>query len=105
MGVSRRIPAVPKDFVLGETWVLLGHRKAIMRACSAGCGDEARPDPDCPICAGSGYEYRPGVITAFLPIAVEYVVKGDETEEELEALEARGLSLVQVVTDQQEALA
>ena len=29
MGISRRIPAVPNDFVLGETWVWLAHRKAI----------------------------------------------------------------------------
>lgn len=104
MGVSRRITAVPRDFELGQTWVLLGHRKAILRACSAGCGDEAHPDPDCPVCAGSGYEHRPGVITAFLPLAVEYVVKGDESEEELAALEARGLTPVQVIHDEQEAL-
>ena len=38
MGVSRRITAVPRDFVVGETWVLLGHRKAIEKACSE-CGD------------------------------------------------------------------
>src|SRR5947208_1909086 len=29
MGVSRRIPAVPRDFELGVTWVLLAHRKAV----------------------------------------------------------------------------
>jgi len=100
MGVSRRIKAVPKDFEVGTTWVLLGHRKAITRACSEGCGDEAQPDPDCPVCAGSGWEHRPGVITAFLPVAVEYVITGEETEEELEALEARGLSLVQVIQEE-----
>jgi len=102
MGVSRRITAVPRDFVVGETWVLLGHRKAITRACSEGCGDEAAPDPECPVCDGSGYEFRPGVVTAFCPTAIEYVVKGDETEEELEALEARGLSLVRVIADEEQ---
>lgn len=105
MGVSRRITAVPKDFVVGTTWVLLGHRKAIVRACSEGCADQASPDPECPVCAGSGYEHRPGVITAFQPTAIEYVLKGDETEEELEALEERGLTPVKVInTEEQEAL-
>ena len=28
-GVSRKIKAVPKEFKLGETWVLLAHRKAV----------------------------------------------------------------------------
>lgn len=96
MGVSRRINNVPRDFVVGETWVLLGHRKAITRACSE-CGDEPTADPECPVCGGSGYEHRPGIISAFLPRAIEYVCKGDETDEELEALVARGLTPVRVV--------
>jgi hypothetical protein len=126
MGVSRRIVAVPKDFKIGETWVLLGHRKAIEKACSE-CGDlperndvaegsaepgepvrvalTAGPDPDCPVCNGTGYEHRPGIITAFKPTAIEYVVKGDETDEELEALEARGIEPVKVVkAEEQEPL-
>lgn len=36
MGLSRRIPAVPKDFVLGSTWVMLAHRQAIARPCLSG---------------------------------------------------------------------
>ena len=43
-------------------------------------------------------------MTAFQPTAIEYVVKGDETEEELEALEARGIEPVKVIKAQQEAL-
>lgn len=103
-GVSRRITAVPKDFEVGKTWVLLGHRKAIERACSE-CGDEAITDEECPVCLGARFVWAPGVITAFRPAAIEYVVKGNETEEELEALEKRGLSLVRVVkATEQEAL-
>lgn len=102
MGVSRRITAVPRDFEIGETWVLLGHRKAITKACSE-CGDEGHPDPECPVCEGTGYEHRPGIITAFRPTAIEYVVKGDETDEEIEALEARGLTPVKVITDEPQA--
>jgi hypothetical protein len=147
MGVSRRITAVPRDFEVGETWVLLGHRKAIEKACSE-CGDlplseaeierlseeaergydvdklepisdeqrarlrahvregveRAGPDPECPVCEGTGYEHVPGIVTAFRPTAIEYVVKGDETEEELEALEARGIEPVEVIRAEQEAM-
>jgi hypothetical protein len=108
MGVSRRITAVPKDFLIGETWVLLGHRKAIERACSE-CGDLPDtgngPDPDCPVCEGTGYEHRPGIVTAFRPTAIEYIVReGEEDDDEfLEGLEKRGITPVKVIrdTDQQ----
>lgn len=101
MGVSRRITAVPRDFVIGETWVLLGHRKAIERACPD-CGDEPGGDAECPVCTGTGFVHVPGVITAFRPTAIEYVVKGDETDDDIEALEARGLTPVRVVNTQEE---
>jgi len=74
-GVSRRIPAVPRDFELGKTWVWLAHRKAI-------------ENPDATFTAG--------VFQVFKPTAVEYVVKGDETEEELEKLEKRGITPVEI---------
>lgn len=72
MGVSRRISKVPRDFVLGQTWVFFAHRK----------------------CFG---EDGPGIFHAFMPKAIEYVVTGEETEEELDRLESRGLTLVKVV--------
>ena len=74
MGVSRRIVAPPKGFVIGEHWVYLAHRKAI----------------DLRI---------PGVITLFRPTAIEYVVKGDETDDEIAALKDRGISPVRVIRD------
>jgi hypothetical protein len=101
MGVSRRITAVPREFVIGETWVLLGHRKAIEKACPD-CGDGVA-DPECPVCEGEGFIFIPGVITAFKPSAVEYVVKGDETDEEVEALEKRGLTPVKVINEESQA--
>lgn len=78
-GISRRIAAVPKDLVVGETWVLLAHRSAI-----------AEPGPD------DKDQFTAAIFTAFLPQAIEYVVKGDESEEELLAMEKRGLTLVKV---------
>lgn len=91
MGVSRRIRSVPRDFVLGETWVALAHRKAIREVI------ESREYEDV-------VEYTPAVFTFFLPTAIEYIVKGDETEEELDDLEARGFSLVKVVRAEQTSL-
>ena len=86
MGVSRRIRKVPRKFVLGETWVALAHSKAVV-------------NPDIP--HDEPGHLSPGVFTFFLPTAIEYIVKGDESEEELDALEARGFSLVRVVKDEQ----
>jgi hypothetical protein len=75
MGISRRISAIPRKFKLGETWVALAHRKAI----------EALPDP------------KAGIFHIFKPVAIEYVVKPDDSEEKLEKLEKRGLTLVRVI--------
>lgn len=75
MGVSRRITAIPREFVLGETWVLLAHKQAV-------------PEDD-----GEG---RPGIFHAFKPTAIEYVVKDDDPEEKLERLAERGITLVRV---------
>lgn len=84
-GISRRISQIPKDLVVGETWILLAHRKAI---------EEAGLDPgsEVPI----PVVYTPAIFSAFIPERIEYVVKGTETEEELLALEKRGLTLVRV---------
>jgi hypothetical protein len=84
MGVSRRISQVPRDFEVGKTWVFLGHRKAIMAIVDnkeLGRGE---------------VKFTPGIFRVFKPERIEYVVKGDETEEELEALVKRGLTPVKV---------
>lgn len=78
MGISRRIAAVPRAFVLGHTWVLMAHRKALV----------------------TGNEAQPGIIAYFRPSRIEYVVKGDESEDELERLAKRGITLVEIVTEQ-----
>jgi len=75
MGVSRRIKAVPRGFQLGQTYVLLAHRK----------------------CIPENNELKPGIFTAFKPKAIEYIVKGEETEEQLEAIVKRGIDLVNVI--------
>jgi len=102
MGVSRRIHNVPREFELGETWVALAHAKTIAGECEHG----APVEHVCEHCPGgeSAGKWLPGVFTFFKPTAIEYVVKGDEDEEKLDALEARGFTLVKVVklNEQQE---
>ena len=109
MGVSRRIPAVPRDFELGTTWVLLAHRKAVANPLYEHEAGPADADGHCTyvlandqVCGltienAAHIERTTGIFTTFMPTAVEYVVKGDETPEELDALEKRGLSLVKVI--------
>jgi hypothetical protein len=88
MGISRRIPAVPKGFKLGETWVLLAHRKGIQKE-----------EPiDSGLLGGTGTQvsWTPAIFSIFKPTAMEYVIKGGETEEELERLVKRGLTPVEI---------
>lgn len=91
MGISRRIPAVPRGFVAGQTWVLLAHRTALP------CG-EAKPgtehDPDCQTCGGTGS--IPAIFKAFLPARLEKVVEEDLSEEECEKLRKKGITPVAV---------
>lgn len=95
MGVSRRIAQVPRDLVLGETWVALAHPKAIPGECEHGA-PAGFPCANCPKRRSTG-EWHGGVITFFKPSALEYIVKGTETPDELDALEKRGFRLVEVI--------
>lgn len=78
MGISRRITVIPRGFKVGETWVLLAHRKAILH----------------PLTHGEDPEWTPGIFMVFKPTHVEKVVDEDITEEEIEALEKRGITPV-----------
>ena len=96
-GISRRITSVPHDFKLGETWVLLAHRKAVEEVCPI-CEGSCQSDGErCFNCEGVGRLYTPGIFYVFRPEAIEYIVKGDESEEELDRMEKRGISLVKLV--------
>ena len=70
MGISKRISQVPKDLKLGETWVMLAHRK---------------PESH--------------IFAAFIPEVIEYVVKGDESPEFLANLEKRGIQPVKIIPE------
>ena len=74
LGVSRRIPAVPKGFVIGETRVLFAHRETWFG-----------PSTD---------DRKPGIFGCFRPDRIEYVISVDDDDDKLERLEKRGLTLV-----------
>lgn len=80
LGVSRRISAVPRNFKLGEDWVMMAHREAI--------APKLKGEPK-----------RPGIFHVFRPTAIEYVVKGDEAPAELERMVERGITPVRVVKE------
>lgn len=79
-GVSKRIATIPKGFIVGKTWVVLAHPKAIL--------DYSNPSQP--------PTYRKGIFMAYQPERVEYVVTGQESEADLEKLQERGLTLVRV---------
>lgn len=78
-GVSRQIPAIPRDFVLGETWVLCAHQKALKTPVN---------------------DSRRGIFYTFKPSCIEYVVKDSDSFEKLERLEKRGVDIVKVTRDE-----
>ena len=74
MGISRRIHTVPKGFVVGQTLVLLAHISVHFSDNTVG----------------------KGIFTAFTPTAIEYILKGGETTDELDRMEQRGITIVKV---------
>jgi hypothetical protein len=110
MGISRRISAIPRKFKLGETWVVLAHRKAISRKCpnctTTSCLINSMDGkPACETCAGAGEIDVAGIFHVFKPIAIEYVVKEDDPQEKLERMEEQGITLVRVVPIEEKAAA
>jgi hypothetical protein len=90
-GISRRVSAIPRGFKLGETWVLLAHRLAVSHILPEGCSTN-----------GEKVIHQAAIFRVFKPSAVEYVVKGTETEEELQDLTKRGITPVRDILPQEE---
>lgn len=104
MGISRRIAAVPRDYQPGVTWVLLAHRNAIRAGYIDPSTEILYPSLEdafeADLTGGELQErFVPGIFWVFRPRGVEYIVKGTETEAELEALVERGIQPVNVVRD------
>ncbi|RCR67079.1 MULTISPECIES: hypothetical protein [Larkinella] len=80
MGVSKRLPFIPKGFTIGVDWILLAHRK-------------------CPFETENGIELKPGIFTAFCPSQIDYIVKGDESDDFLNDLYDKGVRLIDVIPE------
>lgn len=63
---------------------------------SYGIAERAIACRACERCDDEGVIYTPGIFQMFQPQAIEYVVKGDETDDELEKLAKRGFTLVKI---------
>jgi hypothetical protein len=87
LGVSRRIKAVPKDFVLGETWVWLAHSKAIMNPPTSDATDLPT--------------WTPGVFHIFRPTHLEQIVTESQTGDDdlMASLEKRQITPIVVPDD------
>lgn len=98
-GVSRRISQVPLEFEIGKTWVLVAHREAITKVCpnaDTHMSQSLEEIKACEKCKGAGVIQQAAIFHAFQPTAIEYVVTGSETEEQLERLVKRGITPVTV---------
>jgi hypothetical protein len=78
MGISRRIKHIPQKFKVGETWVLLAHRKAVEIA---------------PLFSAKPH-WQPGIFAMFLPQRIEIIIRGDEPDSVIDGYIERGLTPV-----------
>lgn len=100
MGISKRIPFIPKDLILGETVVYLAHPKAVevkepvaMQQAMAILERAETKQPR--LLETEKTEKALGIFTAFIPHRVEKLIwESQATPEELEKLEKRGITPV-----------
>lgn len=107
LGVSRRLSALPKGLVLGQTWVLLAHLDAVPpkdpQRCTACNMSDKLHVPGAPADVCSSFQApkpTPGIFCAFIPRAVELILKqSDATPERAEKEAKRGVTVVTVPDD------
>lgn len=108
MGVSRRISAIPKEMILGKTWVIVAHNRAIETKCETckglGYTGSAGKDADpCETCECNGKIGKPGIFHAFRPRQYELVVtpsmRNQEWVRDLQKKHGDNLKLVEVPED------
>ena len=93
VGVSKRIAFIPKELKLGETVVLLAHKKGILKGLKE--ITESKSDH---VDIHHEEEYSPAVFYAFKPATVEMLVYESElTEERREELIKRGIIPISVL--------
>ena len=112
LGFSRRIHAVPRNFKVGETWVLLAHPKVMKCKACNGAGitedqfmmhasnslPEGKPVPKCKKCEGSGK--LPAIFTVWRPSRIEKIMPESKRHgQEHSDLITRGITPVFVPDD------
>jgi hypothetical protein len=93
MGISRRIPVVPKEFIPGKTWVMLAHTKAVVEQKPIWREDTGQMA----LVPRIETVYSPGIFGMFLPDRIEVVVTGNESNEKIEDYLDRGLTPVRII--------
>lgn len=92
LGISKRVPFIPNNFVVGTSWVFLAKQRIIPNSSQGwmpGMAEERRG-------------FGPGVFTAFRPSAIELVLDQSEVDAESDRVrEARekGVTIVGVPDD------
>ncbi|HMG11404.1 MAG TPA: hypothetical protein VK609_22975 [Mucilaginibacter sp.] len=88
IGVSKRLNVIPKGLSAGD-WVALAHNKAIP------VFNEMDPaDPNAPLVT-----YKPGVFMVFKIEKLQYVVKGSESDDDLQKIADKNIELITVVPE------
>ena len=83
-GISKRIAQIPRELIVGETWVALAHPAAVVKY-----DEKINPRVK--------YITRPGIFSVFIPTAIEYIITGKESPEKLDDMESRGITLVDLI--------
>lgn len=96
-GISRRINSIPQNFIVGESWVLLAHKKAIALPTVT---DTNLPGLFAGMCADGEQQYQAGIFSVFKPDRIEIVVSGNESDEVIEGYLKRGLMPVFIETEE-----
>lgn len=107
LGVSRRIPAVPRNFKLGQTWVLIAHPCAVRRLPQT---EEEQAEAVAAHLAtledGASLDFRQadlrivrgGIVTMFKPTAIEKIVTESQAQDTaaMQELEQKGITPIVV---------
>lgn len=92
MGVSKKIPFIPKELKLGETIVLLAHKKGILKGLK-----EVVESKSNHVDIHHEQEYSPTIFYCFKPTTVEMLVWQSElTDERKEELKKRGITPIPI---------
>lgn len=97
MGISKRVKAIPKDFKVGETWILLAHPKAFKRDIHINDVDEETAKDMKAKSELTRAILFPGIFAAFKPSRIEYLIQEKKaTKATLKKLEKRGITPIVV---------